>query len=147
MPRAANATDDDDDDNSPAVRFGARPPAVVTVAPVAAVVALTGAATAEDTAEAGPVLATVPGACRAPTVAEGVEGGAVAVVLGVVVGGGAGTQIAVEVAGPRGAGSVGSPAPFGCQRQPSTMPLVTRHDAGPKLLYDHFPPLPCQYDQ
>jgi hypothetical protein len=90
--------------------------------------------------------------CCAPTGGEvpvtGVGRVVVATVVGgAVAGGGAGTQTALALAGPRGGGSVGSPAPSGCQRQPSTIAESTRDEAGPKFEYDHFAPLPCQYDQ
>ena len=100
----------------------------------------------------GPLCGDVIGVCCAPTVDDGpigaLGGGVVApLVGGVVVGAGGGTQIVLASGGPRGGGSVGSPEPSGCQRQPSTMPASTRPEDGPKLEYAHVPALPCQYDQ
>ena len=78
------------------------------------------------------------GVCCAPTGGEvpvtGVGRVVVATVVGgAVAGGGAGTQTALALAGPRGGGSVGSPAPSGCQRQPSTIAESTRDAPGPKF--------------
>jgi hypothetical protein len=145
MPRATNAIDDDVECTE--VPVDERAPRLVVVVDVderdgGRVVA--GAAVEEWSPTGGDVL----GVCCAPTAG----GGAVAAVVGTgvggaVVGGGAGTQIAVARAGPRGGGSVGSPEPSGCQRQPSTIAESTRDAPGPKFEYDHLPPLPCQYDQ
>ena len=150
MPRAASAIDDGVECTEAGV--DGRAPRVVLVVTVDA---LDAGRVVSDAAveECGPTGGDVPGVCCAPTGGGGavaaVGDGVVATVVGGVVGGGggAGTQIAVARAGPRGGGSVGSPEPSGCQRQPSTIAESTRDAPGPKLEYDHLPPLPCQYDQ
>ena len=147
MPRTPMAIDDDD---SPGGRVDERPPARVTVVTAAV---LRGRAVSEvGIDEAVAVAGETFGSCCAPPVTDGRTvasgGGAVATVVGAaVVRGGVGGQIAVASAGPRGGGSVGSAEPSGCQRQPSTVPGSTCPEAGPTFEYDHFAPLPCQYDQ
>jgi hypothetical protein len=138
----------DEDDDSPAARVVGDPPRLVTVEPVAGVVALAGRAVVGEV-EATALGPTVPvaGVACAPTVDAGpvatVERGVLGtVVRATVVGGGAGTHVAAALADPRGGGSVGNPEPSGCHRQPSTTPLETRHEAGPKLLYVQLPFVP-----
>ena len=64
-----------------------------------------------------------------------------------VVGGGAGAHVAAGSALKRGGGSLGLPAPFGWNRQPSVTVDFTRDDPGPTFEYVQPPLVPCQYDQ
>ena len=131
MPRATNAIDDGVECTEAVVdERASRLVVVVTVD------ARDGGRVVTDAAveEWSPTGSDVLGVCCAPTAG----GGAVAAVVGTgvggaVVGAGAGTQIAVARAGPRGGGSVGSPEPSGCQRQPSTIAESTRDAPGPKF--------------
>jgi hypothetical protein len=117
-PRAESATEVDDDlVTSDAIDAPGFPSAGRALVAVVAVDAPAGRVVGPVVG--GPLsLATDVGTCCAPTVAAGpvvaVDRAVVATVLrGAVVGGGAGTHTADAVAGPRGAGSVGSPEPSG----------------------------------
>ena len=101
--------------------------------------------TSVTTVDCGAVGAGLPVAGGRPPVCRTVTGGRVG--GGAAVIGGAGTQVAVAVALPRGAGSTGLPAPAGCQRQPSTTSAWTRDAAGPTFWYDHAPARPWKYAQ